>query len=390
MLFIVVTRPSSNEYNGMLKYQISYILGGFVMTDINKLPLFFLSSNSAEGFVSHFGDAYSASDGWRAYIIKGGPGTGKSTCMKTVAKKISEAGFDVHLAPCTGDPQSLDAVIVEELKTIILDGTAPHVVEPKYIGACESIVDFGVSFDTDKLAGSRAEIMSLSNAMSELYDRAYRYIKAAGTLMTDTQRLTSQCTDTEKARKFGTRIAERYIPKKTGKPFEKIRFLSGITSKGLVYYRSTIDKMGCNAISICDEYGVASGIIMQRIHDIALDRGHEIITCQNPILPSKNIDHIILPKLGIAFITSNRYLSLGDVGHKIYARRFTDAAALRLRKSRISFNRRAMNELVENAADTMSEAKSLHDELEKYYISSVDFAMISEITENLAHKIISD
>ncbi|MDD4700145.1 MAG: hypothetical protein PHV07_07825 [Oscillospiraceae bacterium] len=358
------------------------------MTDINKLPLFFLSSNSAEGFVSHFPDAYSAADGWRAYIIKGGPGTGKSTCMKTIAKKLSDAGFDVHLAPCTSDPQSLDAVIITELKTIILDGTAPHVVEPKYIGACESLVDFGVSFDTGKLSNSRAEIIAISHAISELYERAYRYIKAAGTLLTDTYRLALQCTDTEKATKFGTSIAERYIPKKSGKGTEKIRFLSGVTSKGLVYYRTTIDKMGCNTIAICDEYGVASGIIMQRIHDIAIERGQDIITCKNPLLPNKKTDHIIIPSLGLAFITSNRYLTLGDAGHKIYARRFTDAAALRLRKSRISFNRRAMNELLENAADTMSESKSLHDELEKYYISSVDFAMVNEITENLAFQII--
>lgn len=358
------------------------------MTDINKLPLFFLSSNSAEGFVSHFGDSYSASDGWRAYIIKGGPGTGKSTCMKNVAKKISDEGLDVHLIPCTGDPQSLDAVIIKEIKTIILDGTAPHVVEPKYIGACESLVDFGVSFDTNKLSESRAEIIALCKSMSDLYERAYRYIKAAGTLLNDTQRLASQCTDTEKATKFGTKIAERYIPKRIGKGHETIRFLSGVTSKGLVYYRSTIDKMGCNTIAICDEYGVASEIIMQRIHDIALERSQNIITCLNPLIPNKKIDHIIFPDLKLAFITSNRFLPVGDAEHKIYSRRFTDASALRLRKSRISFNRRAMTELLENAADTMAESKTLHDELEKYYIGAVDFAMVDELTENLINAII--
>ncbi|MBR4761571.1 MAG: hypothetical protein IK086_02935, partial [Clostridia bacterium] len=103
---------------------------------------FFLAANSAEGFVSHFADCYIPGD-WHAYIVKGGPGTGKSGLMKYIAAKAANSGHKVVFCPCSSDPDSLDAVIVSDLKTVVLDGTAPHTVEPRLPGACENIINTG-------------------------------------------------------------------------------------------------------------------------------------------------------------------------------------------------------------------------------------------------------
>ena len=46
---------------------------------------YFLAANSCEGFYSVFDKAYLPDGEWRAYIIKGGPGTGKSSFMKRFA-----------------------------------------------------------------------------------------------------------------------------------------------------------------------------------------------------------------------------------------------------------------------------------------------------------------
>ena len=37
---------------------------------------YFLATNSCEGFYSEFDNSYLPDGEWRAYIIKGGPGTG--------------------------------------------------------------------------------------------------------------------------------------------------------------------------------------------------------------------------------------------------------------------------------------------------------------------------
>ena len=105
---------------------------------------YFLGANSGEGFVSHFGDSYNCFDGWRAFIIKGGPGTGKSSFMKYIAVNAADRGYEAVLCPCSSDPDSLDGLIIKDLKTVIIDGTAPHTVEPVYPGACEEIINLGV------------------------------------------------------------------------------------------------------------------------------------------------------------------------------------------------------------------------------------------------------
>ena len=44
----------------------------------------FMGCNSQNGFYSLFGQFTRPEEGWRCILIKGGPGTGKSTLMKRV------------------------------------------------------------------------------------------------------------------------------------------------------------------------------------------------------------------------------------------------------------------------------------------------------------------
>lgn len=87
---------------------------------------FFLGANSPTGFVSQFSKVYNLTDGWRVYIIKGGPGTGKSSLMKKIAAAAQNIGLSTQLCYCSSDPKSLDAVIIPERLFMIADGTAPH------------------------------------------------------------------------------------------------------------------------------------------------------------------------------------------------------------------------------------------------------------------------
>ena len=59
-------------------------------------------------------------------LIKSGPGCGKSSLMRRVAQAMEEKGASVEYIACSGDPDSLDAVVFPALNTAIVDGTAPH------------------------------------------------------------------------------------------------------------------------------------------------------------------------------------------------------------------------------------------------------------------------
>ena len=88
---------------------------------------YFLGANTRNGFFSLYDGFADPEAGDFLYVIKGGPGCGKSTLMKRVGKAAEDAGLPVEYVLCSGDPDSLDGVWLPALHTGFVDGTAPHV-----------------------------------------------------------------------------------------------------------------------------------------------------------------------------------------------------------------------------------------------------------------------
>ncbi len=351
---------------------------------------YFLAANSSEGFISYFSDSFDVFDGWRAYIIKGGPGTGKSSFMKYVAVKAVDKEYSVELCPCSSDPDSLDAVIIRDIKTVVLDGTAPHIVEPKYPGACEEIINLGQFWDGGELYRRADEIINVTNSNKKLHSTAAAYLSAAGELIYDNLKQSQRFTSIKKAEQFALKITARVIPKnKNHTPHEWVRFLSGITPKGIVSFTDTIEKFYKNIIVIEDKFGGTSGAIMDTVRKVALSKGYEIITLKNPFLPSKLIDHILIPELSLAFVREYEYMRFDESHRRIHARRFNDVNLMRSVRGRLTFNRRIIRELLLGAIKTLSQAKQVHDQMEQFYIDTMNFNELTLFIEKKAEKILS-
>lgn len=87
---------------------------------------FFLGANSPQGFASYFDELSDINRGYRSYIIKGGPGSGKSSMMKHTIPVLENDNTLIERIHCSSDPNSLDGVIFYDSKISIVDGTAPH------------------------------------------------------------------------------------------------------------------------------------------------------------------------------------------------------------------------------------------------------------------------
>ncbi len=351
-------------------------------------PTFFLAANSADGFYSRFKDCYRAENGWRAYIIKGGPGTGKSHILRRVAAEAQKKGVGVVFCPCSSDPSSLDAVILSDIKTVLLDGTAPHVVEPMFPAVCEQIINTGDFWDTKKFAGKESEVIALSKKNSAAHRRASQYIAAAGQLMKYNFSTALSATDIEKAFSFGVKLSEKNIPKKRkGRATEWVRFLGGITPDGFLFYGDTPNIMCRKKIILSDEYGAASSIILSAVRDRLETFGYEFITVKNPVLPSDITDAIIIPELSLAILTENRSMKIECNDRRIHARRFMNMTELHKNRQRVCFNRKASGELISMACETLREAKLIHDDIEKYYVAAMDFTALENMTDQIIKKI---
>ena len=91
---------------------------------------YFLGANSPQGFYSLYSELLPPETASAVYILKGGPGCGKSTLMGRVAEQLARAGETVEYILCSGDPASLDGVVLPRLGAALVDGTAPHGIAP--------------------------------------------------------------------------------------------------------------------------------------------------------------------------------------------------------------------------------------------------------------------
>ena len=350
---------------------------------------FFLGANTPFGFHSLFRELYDPADGWRAYILKGGPGTGKSTFMKTIAAKCAAAGVGAETIRCASDPHSLDAVRIESKKICIADGTAPHVLEPKYPGAVETTLDLSVFWDDAILRENRGEIVRLFAENASAHRRCVRFLQAAESLSRDVRRIALACVDTDKIERYASRFASRRFGAPRGTVGREVtRFLSAVTPDGIYIHRDTLDALCDEVLIIDDPYGAASAALLSCLRRYALGAGLDAIVCPCPLHPDAGPQDLLIPQLRLGIVTENAFRRF-DGTSTIHASRFTDSAAMRDHRSRVTFSRRTEKELLEEAVSACSDALSVHNELETYYKRAMDFDAVTRLAEKTAAEILS-
>ena len=349
---------------------------------------FFMGANTPAGFFSLFDGLYDARDGWRAYIIKGGPGTGKSTLMKKIAAEADARGIYCERIYCSSDPASLDAVILPRLKTAVADGTPPHAIEPRYPGVCEKIVDLGAYRDDGVLRENASEIIAKTDLNSAQHRKCIGFLAAAKSVTDDADRFVCASLRPEKLKKFAAKLAQNGFGAVSDTPGrESRRFLSALTPEGGVIFGESFNALCEKHTLLEDPYGVASSLLLRLLKDAALERGHDCIVCLCPTNPQK-IEHLIVPSLSAGFFTSNEYHPYEGVPDVVVdCGRFADGDALKRHKNRIAFDRRAAGEMLDEAVGKLANAKKIHDALEQYYAAAMDFDRLNEAGEKLITEI---
>lgn len=146
---------------------------------------YFLGSSGKEGFFSCFSQISPKIDGQYTYIIKGGPGTGKSTLMRRIADELERRDLACERIYCSSDPDSLDGIIIPSLRVSIADGTAPHTLDPEYPGAAGEIINLGECWNKQMLYENRKKIIELTDKNKDCHRRSRRFIESAFSIFGD-------------------------------------------------------------------------------------------------------------------------------------------------------------------------------------------------------------
>lgn len=348
---------------------------------------FFLGANSPAGFYSLYDQMLPAREARRIFLLKGGAGCGKSTLMKRVSAALEEKGEPVEYIHCSGDPDSLDAVVFPRLKAAIVDATAPHVVEPKLPGVVESYVNLGRFYDHAALANKRKEIAAATKGYQSHYKRAYRCFTAAAQLCEDNRSLLLTPALEAKELKRARGILSREAKKTGQQPGQAVqRFLGAISCQGPSCLFETADALCHRVYELRDNYGLGAGMLTTLAAG-CMSAGYDVILCPSPLFPDR-AEHLLVPDLSLAFVTSTSALPYpGKPYRRIRMDAMADTEQLRKYKSRLKFARKVQSALLDEGIGSLAQAKAEHDELEKLYNPHVDFegvyAQAEEITKEL-------
>lgn len=334
---------------------------------------FFLGVNSGHGFQSLYDRFCTPEDFYDLAIIKGGPGGGKSTLMRRIGQAMEQRGEAVEYLHCSGDPDSLDGVHMPRLRTAVVDGTAPHVLEPHYHGAVERYLDLGSYCDPNGVKAAREEIVRRTRANSAAYQRAYRALAAAQQLTDSGELLAAEGLDREKLQRRTDGIIRREIRGKGGGGREACRYLGSLSCLGPVWRYDSARTLCPKIYQIQDTYGLAASMLAQ-IHSAAMAHGYRAIVCPSPEHMDR-IEHLLLPELRLAFVTSREGMSYdGPVYRCVRVDALIAPAHWKQHKARLKFIRRMAAALQEEGMAALREAKTAHDALEAAYRPYIDLS----------------
>ena len=352
-------------------------------------PVYFLGANSPRGFYSLYSELISPHQARAVWLLKGGPGCGKSTLMRRVERAAREAGLETERILCSGDPDSLDALLLPELGVAIADATAPHVMEPKFPGVVERYVNLGDCYDTAALWPKREAIMDCMTGYPACYTRAYRCLDAAGELREDVRAtlLTPELKGKLARRAHGILNRELKPTHSGEKGRVKQRFLSAVTHRGPVLLSDTVAAQCDRVFVLEDGYGLGHDLLVELLTG-AVERGYDVVACPDPMAPER-LCHLLLPGQKLAFVTSTPALPYtGTALRRIHLDSAADADLIRQGRPRLRFALKISAALEEEAVASLAQAKEMHDELEKLYNPHVDFARVNEIAEGIAGEIV--
>ena len=342
---------------------------------------FFLGSSGPSGFKTDFGKIINK-PGYYTYILKGGPGTGKSTLMKKIA---SGCGEECDLYYCSSDIRSLDAVVMNKRKVIIIDGTAPHTFDPSLPGISQEIINLGQFWKKDKLIPHTDAIKFLFSENSAYHKRAQCCISALSSLTEGLYSLGESTLLKDKLRGYAEKIVSGLPAEKKRKKYAAAEFrqLSAFSSYGYIT-RELPENYSVYLRK--DDLFTASDFLMKYISEKASENGYIVYISKCCAFDNSVYEHILIPELKTAFMSSGHFCDYKNTnGTALNLKRFYDKKIITEKKNYISFNRKAVTEIKDAVSESIDTALSVHNELEKYYAVSLDTEKLNKFSETFSH-----
>ena len=343
---------------------------------------YFAGANSAGGFVSFYPEIFDERALARLYVVKGGPGSGKSTLMRRFLAAASGAGLLTGAYLCGSDPCSLDAAIArgERGAVAVIDATSPHAYDARYPGAAARLFDCGAFWDGGALRSHRAVIEALAEAKSAAYRRAYRYLAALGSVRRELRRLGEDAIDERKlkaaCRRFALTLRSAGKAKSADGCLPDRRCAECFSMRGRFFLDAAPDFETVTVTDLANTAGAMLTALRGELAAVGIG-STSLVDCVEPDV----IRGLIVPRCSLRVICAER--ATDGAAKNFNMSRFLRRDSLAGSKSRRSLAAKCAASLAEGAAEALAEAGEAHFALEDIYVAAMDFDALGEAADEM-------
>ena len=256
-------------------------------------------------------------------------------------------------------------------------------MDPKNPGVVDEIIHLGDFWNEAAMRKGRQDVIKINSNVGAIFERAYRYLKAAAHLYEDNAVLYTSAVDKAKINQVTKELSDEVfdgIPLAAVVGRERSLFASAITPDGLKNYLD--DLIASENVYMLEGFtGTGTEKVLERLKAEALERGFYVEAYYCAFNPDK-LEHLIIPGLDTAFTTAGKYHSTDVCAiRKIDFTEMLDENIISTYKKELDFNQLEFDTLLDRAVYTIGGAKALHDEMETYYIPYMDFDAVQSCWE---------
>jgi energy-coupling factor transporter ATP-binding protein EcfA2 len=356
-----------------------------------KVRNIYAEGNTARGFHDFFSSVFHGLD--RLYVITGGPGTGKSTLVKTIGDQFVSRGHAVEWIHCPFDNGAVDGVILTEINIGLIDGTPPRQIDSAALGVPVEYVDLHAATDSHKLQREEERIEALHSEISDVYQKAYSTFAEALSIHDEWEKIYIANMDYAKANKVTEELAERLFEDRTLAKPAKVRhmFFGAATPKGAVDYIQDLTADVAKRYFIKGRPGSGKSTMLKNLAAIAEEKGFDVEVYHCGFDPN-SLDMLLLPERSIAIFDST-------APHEYFPSRYTDEIIdMYARAIAAGTDEKHAAELagiqarysgrMKEATSYLAEGKALHDELVAIYKAATDYKKVESVTQDVLSAIL--
>jgi GTPase SAR1 family protein len=347
---------------------------------------------TSKGFFSYY-NYIIAPDALHIFVIKGGPGVGKSTFMKKIAENILRIGYDVEYHCCSSDNNSIDGLVIPALGVALLDGTAPHIVDPKNPGAVDEIINLGDYWNETIIQKAKPEIIRCNYQVGRYFQAAYYALMEAQLAMDEWEFYVKEHQNWHAINQMTLSVEnDLFGSSKSSQGKERHLFAWAHTPQGKTQYIDTLVQDISTLYLLKGQPGTGKSTFLNRIAERAITYGLNVEYFHNTLDPTK-LDLIIMPDLHKAMcVVSEPYEYTPQINCKQITLDFDQSvnmAGLANFSSDIEDCRERVNKNMQRATKNSSRAKATHDLMETYYVAAMDFPAIEGKRQEIESRILN-